>query len=567
MRDSKPGPTQPVRAQGVRGWFERLFDLIIGVDKPPQPARARRTPAWVPYAWSALVVVLCTQVARIMFPLQFFELDNAIMIYLLGIVLAAIRYGRGPAALASALSVLAINIFFVPRYLGSVEGSVESLMTFAAMLVVAVVISSLTLRTRQQAETERERARRAAALYEFGRDLASTAETEDLLRVSTRHIGDTFNSEVLILMPEPTGQLVIAGDDTMVTRFDTAAQTLAEWALEHQQPAGLGAAEFAGSPVRYVPLIASRGAVGVLALQPEDAGWLLAPDQLHLLETFANQAALAVERTRLAEEAQQAQVQVEAERMRNALLSSISHDLRTPLAAIIGATSTLLEGEDTLDPATRRDLAQAAYDEADRLNRLVRNLLDMTRLESGNVRVNRDWHPLEEIVGVALDRVSNQLGARPVHANLAIDLPLVPVDGVLIEQVLINLLENAAKYTPPEAPIEISARLEPRSASEAEAPGDAVGAEVIVEVADSGPGLQPGDEERVFDKFYRAQTMGARVGAGLGLTICRGIVAAHGGRIWAANRPEGGAVFRFTLPLGEAPPQVESIVMAETPAA
>jgi len=265
------------------------------------------------------------------------------------------------------------------------------------------------------------------------------------------------------------------------------------------------------------------------------------PEQRHLLETFASQIALAIERGLLAEEAQAAHVSAEAERLRNALLSSVSHDLRTPLASITGGVSSLLESGDSLDAETQRELLRAVHEEAERLNRLVQNLLEMTRLESGSVQVRKDWHSIEELVGAALGRFNRRLGQRPIVTRIPADLPLVALDPVLIEQVLVNLLDNALKYTPPESPIEIAARVE----------GDGV----TVEVADRGPGLPPGEERRVFDKFYRGRAVADR-GVGLGLAICQGIVEAHGGRIWAENRPGGGVALRFTLAGKDPPPRM-----------
>jgi two-component system sensor histidine kinase KdpD len=254
-----------------------------------------------------------------------------------------------------------------------------------------------------------------------------------------------------------------------------------------------------------------------------------------LMEAFANQAALAIERVRLADETQQARLQIETEQLRNSLLSSVSHDLRTPLAAITGAASSLMDGEDSLNPAARHEMAQTIYEEAGRLNRLLRNLLDMTRLESGALHINKESQPLEEVIGAALSRLEEALADRAVNIQLPADLPFVPIDSVLIEQVFINLLENAIKYTPAHSPIDLSA--------------SQVGASIEIEVADRGPGLPPGDEQRIFEKFYRAPASPNGSGVGLGLTICRGIVEAHGGRIWAENRSGGGAVFRFTLPI------------------
>ena len=266
-----------------------------------------------------------------------------------------------------------------------------------------------------------------------------------------------------------------------------------------------------------------------------------------MLEAFGGLAALALERAQLAEEAERARLQVETERMRSSLLSSVSHDLRTPLAGITGAASSLLAGDQALDASTRRELTQSIYDEANRLNVLVRNLLDMTRLESGAIHVNKAWQPLEEVIGAALTRMDSALASRPVEVRLSDELPLVPLDEVSIEQVLVNLLENAMRYTPSGSPIELSAWPD--------------GTLVVVEVADRGPGLAPGDEVRVFEKFYRAQA--SPHGVGLGLAICRGIVEVHGGRIWAENRPGGGVAFRFELPIEGQPP----VLPLETPAA
>jgi two-component system sensor histidine kinase KdpD len=258
---------------------------------------------------------------------------------------------------------------------------------------------------------------------------------------------------------------------------------------------------------------------------------------VHLLETFANQTALAIARAQLAEDAQHAQVQVETERLRNSLLSSVSHDLRTPLTIITGATSSLLEDGQELDRETRTELAQTAYDESVRLNRLVANLLDMTRIEAGAIQVKKEWQPIEEVIGVAIARVetSNGLAQHPLSTNLPDDLPLVPIDAILIEQVLVNLIENAVRHTPAATPISISC--------------SSTGSAVIVAVADRGPGFPAGSEDQIFDKFYRAQQNGSIRGVGLGLTICRGIITAHAGRIWAEQNPAGGAIFRFLLPI------------------
>jgi two-component system sensor histidine kinase KdpD len=324
--------------------------------------------------------------------------------------------------------------------------------------------------------------------------------------------------------------------------MDPNDAAVSQWAYEHRQPAGIGTDNLPGAQMLFVPLLASRGIVGILGMRLADPHLFDAPAQWHLLETFASQIALATERGLLAEEAQAAQVSAEGERLRNTLLSSVSHDLRTPLAAITGGTSTLLDSTARLDDSGRRELLLTMHEEAERLDRLVQNLLEMTRLESGRVQLRKEWHALEEVVGAVLHRFSARLRARTVTTRVPPDLPLVAIDEVLIEQVMINLLDNALKYTPEDSPLEIAASL--------------VDGAVVVEVADRGPGLAAGDERRVFEKFYRSPRVPAR-GSGLGLSICRGLVEAHGGRIEADNRAGGGAIFRFTLPAKEPAPEVE----------
>jgi two-component system sensor histidine kinase KdpD len=310
--------------------------------------------------------------------------------------------------------------------------------------------------------------------------------------------------------------------------------SVAEWVWLHQRPAGVGTDTLPSSRGLFLPLKGSRGRVGVLAVYPSTETRLSDPDERQLLDTFAGLIGSALERTQLADEARRARLRAETEQLRNSLLSSVSHDLRTPLAVVTGATSSLLDEHGPRDEQARRELLQTAHEEALRLNRLVRNLLDMTRLEAGALKVHKELQPVEEVVGAALDRMEDRLRGRDVHTSIPDDLPLVPFDPALIEQVLINLLENATKYTPAESPIDIGARGQDDS--------------VLVEVADRGPGVSEQDAERVFDKFYRARE-GEGGGVGLGLTICRGIVSAHGGRIWVEPRPGGGASFRFTLPL------------------
>jgi two-component system sensor histidine kinase KdpD len=502
----------------------------------PAPILLRRTSDWRDYVPAVLLVAVCTLIARLM--AANFESADLIMVYLLGIVIVATRYGRGPSALASILSVASFDFFFIQPHLTFTVNNSQYFVTFAVMLLVSLVISALTTRIKRQAEAARERQRHTASLYAMSRELANSRGTATIVKVAAQHIGDIFDARVIVLLPDSEGQLQERPDSTL----DENELAVAQWVREHGQAAGLSTETLPGAQGIYLPLIGSQDTVGVIGLYPTDPKQFQAPDQRYLLETFVGQTALALERAHLAEEAERVRLQVETEQLRSSLLSSVSHDLRTPLASITGAASSLIEDDGSLPLLARRELAQLAYEEAERLNRLVSNLLDMTRLEAG-VHIEKEWQSLEEVMGSALNRLEARLLDHPLTTSLPPELPLIPFDSLLIEQVLDNLLENAIKYTPSGTPIEMSAYVEDDN--------------VLIEVADHGPGLPPGTERLIFDKFYRAQPDSVR-GAGLGLAICQSIIKAHGGRIWAENRPGGGAIFRFTLPLDGEPPEVKT---------
>jgi two-component system sensor histidine kinase KdpD len=482
------------------------------------------------------IVALCTAVAWLVFP--YFELSNLIMIYLLGVVGVAMRSATGPSLLASALSVAAFDFFFVHPYLTFAVSDAQYVVTFVVMFIVALVISGSTIRIRRLADSARQRERRTAAVYALSRELASAQDVPRILRAAVGHIAAVFRSRITVLLPDRSGRLrpQTEGEELPAGEVEAATRAFAQGDLGTRK-----SASGTGVQALYAPLRAPRGTLGVLRLEPENLDLARSPEELHHLEAFANQTALALERAALADEARAAQVRIETERLRNSLLSSVSHDLRTPLSSITGAASSLLHGQVPLDTPSARELIETIREEADRLNRLVQNLLQMTRLESGALQVHTEWFPLEEVVGAALARLGPQLRDRQVATRIPDDLPLVPMDDVLIEQVLINLLDNAIKHGPAGTPIEIGAA--------------AMEDGIAVEVADRGLGLKPGEEAQVFEKFYRGSP-GTTRGAGLGLAICRGIVEAHGGRIRAANRPEGGAVFQFTLPITGTPPAV-----------
>ncbi|MBI3828281.1 MAG: sensor histidine kinase KdpD [Planctomycetes bacterium] len=495
----------------------------------------RRTSPWSAYGWSAFTVVLCTLAASLMLRFFNFSAVNLVMVYLAGVVFVATRFGRGPSVLASVLSVAAFDFFLVEPYLTFAVSDTQYIVTFAVMLLSALVISTLAGRVRQQAETAVERERRASALYALGRQLAAAGDTESILRIAKSHIDELIHGEIVFFLPDGSGRVLAQGGPPPP---ETEAGT-AQWVFDHKQRAGAGTSTLPGSRYIHLPLFASNHTVGVASFRPKQEPFEMAPGQLIMLETLATLTAQALERERLARQSGQARVEVETERLRNALLSSVSHDLRTPLAGI-KAASSLLNSAPDLEPVLRNELIQGIHEEADYINRLVGNLLEMTRLEAGAVSVAKEWQPLEEVIGSVTGLLESRLKGRDLKISIPDDCPMVPVDAVLIQQVLFNLIENALKYTPPATPIELNVLHMP--------------GEVVVEVADRGPGLKAGEEGRIFDKFYRANSDAKRGGVGLGLTICKGIVSIHGGRIWAENRAGGGAVFRFTLPIdGKAP--------------
>ncbi|MEW6660424.1 MAG: DUF4118 domain-containing protein [Thermodesulfobacteriota bacterium] len=491
------------------------------------------------YLLAAGAVGLCTGLAWILFP--HLALRNLAMIYLLTVVIISSLLARGPALFSSFFSVAVFTFFFVPQYYSFTLADSEYAVTLLVMLLVSTLVSGLTTTIRHQARVAREQERQTAALYEISQNLTAINSLEELLKVATEQISRIFHCRASLLMPGKQDRLEIRAGHPYEDEYGKEGQ-VAKWAFKHGHLAGAGTGTLTEVKGIYLPLTASHHVIGVLRLETAQPERILAADSLRLLEALGTQVALAIEREHLSTQAQSARFEIEAERMRNILLSSVSHDLRTPLTVIAGSASSLLEGEQSLDPDTKQELAQSIYEEAKRLDRLVYNLLEMSRLQSGEVKFNKEWHVLEEVIGCALAQLDTQLHDHPVTIGLPADLPLIQIDALLLERVVINLVENSMKYTPSGTPLEISARVQDQ--------------ELLVAIADRGPGLPAGAEERIFEKFFQAAPGSAR-GAGLGLTICRSIVEFHGGRIWAANRPEGGAVFSFTIPLVEGAPLLD----------
>jgi two-component system sensor histidine kinase KdpD len=505
---------------------------------------------WRPYLHTAGVIALCGLIGWLCQYLELAE-TNIVMVFLLGVAFVATRYGRGPAAFASVAGVLVFDFFFVPPYLTFAVSDAEYLITFAIMLAIGLLISTLTARVREQLRASQQQERHTAALYRLTKQLSEVVGTEFLIQSAGRQLGEIFTGEVVLYVREETGQLQLRfGESTSIVKTPVNA-VVAQWVAEHEHVAGAGTDTLPNATALFVPLVGSQRTVGALGVRPQVPGLLLDPDQRQLLETCASLIALSIERDQSVLQAHQAQLQVQAEQLRSSLLSSVSHDLRTPLAAIAGAATSLLEQENTrLKPGLQQELLYTIVEESRRLARLVDNLLDMTRLESGAVAPNRQWHVLEEIIGSVRTRLHRELDRHPLRVQIEEGFPLLHVDGLLLEQVFVNLLENAGRYTPDGSPIEISAVCENQKA--------------VIRVSDAGPGLPPGSEEQVFDKFFRggAPTPDGRRGVGLGLAICQAIIKAHGGWISASNRPTGGAEFTITLPCDPAAPRV---VLDETP--
>jgi len=487
---------------------------------------------WNRYGWAVAITAACSGLAVPLEP--YLHGANLVMIYLLGAAISGLRLGRGPAALTAILNVVCFNFFFVSPRLTFAVSDAQYLVTFAVMLAVALIIATLMANVRMQTRVAGARERRTAQLYAMSRELARTRGAGRMVQVSVRHVGETFSSQVAVLLPDANGRVqgFPAAGEAVLRDPDLS---IGQWVFDHGRPAGLGTDALPGAPAIYLPLAGSERTLGVLSILPSNKRRVLLPEQRHLLETFAGQIALSIERAQLAEAAEAARVSAETETLRNTLLASISHDLRTPLAVITGASTALADPGLAIDPEARASLAKAIASRARDMSELISNVLDLMRFESGHVPLRREWETLDDLVGLALNRVDFRLGARNVTIALPAELPPVHVDAALFTQVLVNLLENAAKHTPDGTQIRITA-----AASDGH---------VTLAVEDDGPGLPPGDPELLFAKFQRGRSEGDVPGAGLGLAICRAIVRAHGGSISAGNREGGGARFVVTLPV------------------
>ncbi len=514
------------------------LDLIVIAQGAGRKQRAdvqeARVPhiKWLAYLWASLACFAATALASVL--LRVFDLANVVMLFLLIVVLIALRWGRGPGAWAAFLAVACFDFFFVPPRLSMSVGDTQYVFTFALMLGVALVIGQLTARLQHQARVSAARERRAITLARLSRELSGALVGEQITEIAQRDFAGGFQAGIGLALPDAGDRVrAVAGNAIEVD------ESIAQWVYDHAQPAGAGTSTLSAARARYLPLQAPMRTRGVLALELANPELLDEPEQQRLLEACCNQLALALERVHFVEVAQHTLVQIEGERMRNTLLSAMSHDLRTPLTTILGAAQAAAS---QLHEHPAQPLVASISEQAQAMLRLIENLLDMARLQDRGVELNRQWQSLEEIVGSALRELREPLRAHPVNVDLPADLPLLEVDALLIERVLVNLLENAAKHTPPGTPIEVRAR---------NANGD-----LVIEVSDAGPGLPPIAPEKLFDPFERGHKESSVAGMGLGLALARRIVEAHGGRIEARPGSPHGATFAITLP-APAPPQLE----------
>jgi two-component system sensor histidine kinase KdpD len=546
-------PWKPSLAEAVGSMADDLDLLQVALPERAgggSHAKDRRTSvhekdsiAWASYFWSAAI---CGAVTLAVAPLTpMLDGANIVMVFLLAVVGVAIRFGRGPAVLASLLTVGMFDFFYVPPRFSFSVTDAQYLLTFGVMLVVALVIGQLTAGLKFQARVARLREERVRAMYAMSRDLSGALMPEQIAEIGARFMKSEFGATAALIVPDMADRL--HGAVHAEGQPEGMDVGVAQWAFDHDEAAGYGTNTLAAAPVLYMPLKAPMRMRGVLAISTNSPERLAGPEQRRLLDTCASLLAISLERIHYVDVAQTVTVQMESERLRNSLLAAISHDLRTPLSALVGMAESLTMAKLPVS-SVELETAQRIRDAAMRMNSMVSNLLDMARLQSGPVKLNRQWQPLEEVIGTALKAMSSVLEHRRVKVALADDLPLVDIDAVLFERVLCNLLENAAKYTPAGSPIDIVA--------------EAVGDQVVIQVDDSGPGLPKGKESAIFDMFERGRKESSTPGVGLGLAICRAIVEAHGGRIGGETRPQGGARFTIELPRG-APPSLDDLEQLE----
>jgi len=561
--------TEIIIGKSLRTWFQELLHGSIvnglvrhsgridvhvisgeesaGDRQPLNPTTWQRESAWRRCSLTVLSVILTALIAKLIqlgLLRQDMNLPNLSMVFLLGVLFVAVRFGLWPSLFATALSALIYNFFFIQPLHTFAIASPQELLAFLAYLVVAVIVSNITARVREQADAARRREDRTSALFALSRAIAAAPDTQAVSQAVVQQVNRILHADAAIMLPEE-GLLRVRAIEPATAEITEKDHAAASWAWQHSRPAGRGTDTLPGTAWSFVPLRTLSQTVGVLAIRFAESAAVISPRQWRLIESLADQAAVGIESARLRRETEQARVLTETEKLRAALLSSVSHDLRTPLASIIGSASSLLSYGREYDDATRNELLSTIQDEAERLNRFVGNLLDSTRLESGKLELKREWVEIDDLVGAALARMRGTLADHQTRVQIDPNLPLWRLDFVLMEQVLVNLLDNAAKYSPAGTTIAIAARQ--------------VGAALEIDVCDEGPGVPQADLERIFDKFHRVRHADrGTAGTGLGLSICRGMVEAHGGTIEATMPSAGkGLLVTIRLPVEHRPKDLD----------
>ncbi len=508
---------------------------------PRKTVRTARPSSFSVLGYLAAIAATALGVGAAMLARPNFGAETVPLIFLMGVLGVAYQFGLGPSLFAAFLSMACYNFFFLPPIYTFIIADPINIAALFFFLFTALIVSNLTARVRRQADMARNRAAITSALYAFSRNLASNASLDDLLWASVSQIAASLKASAAILLPDATGRLAVAASFPPGDMIDDADIGAAIWSFDSGRGAGRGSDTLPGAKRLFLPLRTGRGVIGVVGLGPGyRTDILLTPDERRLLDALMDQAAVAIERVRLAREMDDARVAAEAEKLRGALLTSLSHDLRTPLSSILGAANSLREYGELFDPKTRSDLIETIEEEAQRMSRFVGNLLDMTRLEAGAIELKREPVDVSEVIGAAVRRTAGLLKGFKIVFDIEPDLPLLHCDEVLMEQALMNLLDNAGKYGSPPSDITIRARKDR--------------ATVRIEIADEGAGIPEDRLSLIFEKFHRVKSRDhQRAGTGLGLAICRGFIEAMGGTIVAANRTDRpGAVFIIEMPVASA---------------
>lgn len=503
--------------------------------KPPplKPSPTKHHTPWRVYGIAVGVVAIATLIDFILQP--YLHPSNFIMVYLLGVIIVALFGCIGPSLLASVLSVLAYGYFVIMPFSNFAISDIQYIFTLIVMLLVTYLISHLTIVNRLQAVAAHLAEQRTATLHTLSRQLSATRGVDKLLNTAVRYIGEVFDSEVLAMLPEDSHLIVRAGYKTE-HELNANEYGVAQWVCDLGQIAGMGTDTLPYSDALYIPLLTTQGTIGVLRIRPlTQHEYLWTPQQMHLLEAAANQIATAIEVDRMQEQTKKSEFKTEMDRVRNALLQAVSHDLRAPLVAVMGAASTLMEMGNELDAHKVKKLGKNIYFELEQLSRLINNILQISYLEAESVKLQKEPYSLRELIDIVLNSARKKIGKKTIQIDIADDLPPVPFDNTLMQEVFYNLIDNAIKFTPADSSVRITAQKETDK--------------VVISIEDHGPGIMPDEVNKLFEKYYRGRQLTSERGLGLGLAICRSIIKAHGGEIWAENMPDGGAVFRFTLPL------------------